>query len=219
MDSRHAPTSTPNDDESNSPSSRDDRFRGLCAIVDQALLCSGRDRPETDEYLSIVASWGRILEDVPSQFLAESYVRAMRARHRPGLLTPNEIHGAWIELRAELRRQQAEAESQKYLNPVPVSDGRRFLLAGLEAARRMRGIPTPAGTPPSDEADVQAALRAIAERVDAKERDRLEAMRSAPAEVRAGYRTPGPDTLDRLRAASDRRGGEFRSAADAAKEG
>lgn len=199
MDSRHEPTSTQSAIESSSSSSPDDdRFRGVWAIVLEALTCSSRDRPPHDEILRIVNSWARILANVPTEYLGDSYIRAMRQRSMPGMLTPNEVHAAWIEIRAEERRHIVEAEGQKYLGPVPArSDGARHFAAGLEAARRMRGISTPAGEL-CDEADVQAAIRAIAPMQDHGERERLEEMRKQPADVREQYRRPGRDTLEKL---------------------
>lgn len=123
----------------------------------------------------------------------------------PGMLTPNEVHAAWIEIRADERRHVVEAEGQKYLvDRSPTTNNARYLAAGLEAARRIRGIPTPAGEL-FDEADVQAALRAIAPMQDHGERQRLEEMRRQPAEVRAEYKRPGRDTLEKLTGVRPRR--------------
>lgn len=78
------------------------------------------------------------------------------------------------------------------------AEARRYFAAGLEAARRLRGIPTPFGTEPSDEADVAFALREIEATTSAARLENYRRMRSAPLEVRMAYKTPGRDTLEKL---------------------
>lgn len=155
-------------------------------------------RPDTDECVQITLSWERVLAPIPDEWLAESLILAIRGHDREGLISPGRVVAAWDEIRAQNARKRTEAEGRKYLAASSRTvDNERHFAAGLEAARRIRGISTPAGEL-HDEADVQAALRAIAPMQDQKERDRLAEMRSQPDEVRNAYKRPGRDTLEKL---------------------
>ena len=171
----------------------------IAALVDEALNCAGlMIRPDTDECVQITLSWERVLLPIPDEWLAEALILALRGHDREGLISPGRVVAAWDEIRAQNARKRTEAEGQKYLvDRSPTTNNARYFAAGLEAARRMRGISTPAGEL-FDEADVQAALRAIAPMQDHGERQRLEEMRRQPADVRAEYKRPGRDTLEKL---------------------
>ena len=93
------------------------------------------------------------------------------------------------------------------MNDYPTDNGPRFFAAGMEAARRLRGIPTPPDAGPFDEADVAFAMDAITghKMTDRKQLDRYAEMRAAPAEVRETYKRPGRDTLEKLTGVRPRR--------------
>lgn len=86
------------------------------------------------------------------------------------------------------------------MSDYPQGNGPRFFAAGMEAARRLRGIPTPPNAGPFDEADVAFAMDAITghQMTDRKQLDRYAAMKAAPLEEREKFKTPGRDTLEKL---------------------
>lgn len=86
------------------------------------------------------------------------------------------------------------------MNDYPQDNGKRFFAAGMEAARRLRGISTPADAGPFDESDVAFAMDAITGHLmtDHRQNAKYAEMRAAPLEVREQYKRPGRDTLERL---------------------
>jgi hypothetical protein len=106
--------------------------REVAKIVLKAYLCSGREMPTKEEGRAIVGAWCEILSVIPPSDIQSAYVEALRNRSFAGLVTPNEIVAAWVELREQAATRRRQAESQRQLDamtdsPLPPEEIREII--------------------------------------------------------------------------------------------
>jgi hypothetical protein len=88
--------------------------------------------PTKEEGRAIVGAWCEILSVIPPSDIQSAYVEALRNRSFAGLVTPNEIVAAWVELREQAATRRRQAESQRQLDamtdsPLPPEEIREII--------------------------------------------------------------------------------------------